>query len=425
MPHKQISFTALGGAQEVGRSAFLIDSGDKFLLEYGVKLSPKETEYPLPVKTNINAAIISHAHLDHSGNLPHLFLNSHIMTFLTPPTLDLSKLLWFDSLKIAGMEGMDAKFSKEEIARTERYSFPIGYKKNLPVTQNASLEFFDAGHICGSALTKLSMHGKNLLYTGDFRVDETRLHAGADLDVGKVDYCVIEGTYGNRLHPERKHSEKHFVESVQEIVDAGGWALVPAFAVGRSQEVVDILNEYKLSVPVYLGGVCHTAAEVWMKYPEYLKNPKFLKKALDKVEWIRNDKMRAKALKQPSVIVTTSGMLTGGPIMQYLKRLYKDKDSKVFLTGYQVEETPGRRLLDTGKLQLNDVVVDAELQVEKFDFSAHADQKEMLFALKKWNPEKVIIVHGDKKVIEEFRQKLYEEGFDAVAAETGKTIKLH
>ncbi len=425
MVQKAISFTALGGAQEVGRSAFLVDSGDNFLLEYGVKLSPKETEYPLPVKTNLTAAIVSHAHLDHSGNLPQLFLKSHIMTFLTPPTLDLSKLLWFDSLKIAGMEGMDAQFSKEEIERVERYSFPVGYKKKLPVSQNSSIEFFDAGHIAGSAMTKLSLGEKELLYTGDFRVDETRLHSGADLKVGKVDYCVIEGTYGNRLHPERHHSEKHFVESVQEIVDNGGWALVPAFAVGRSQEVVDILNEYKLGVPIYLDGMCQKAASILLKYPDYLKNPFFLKKALDKVEWIRNDRMRAKALKQPSVIVTTSGMLTGGPIMQYVKRLYKDKESKIFLTGYQVEGTPGRTLLETNKLPLNDVILDVEMQVEKFDFSAHADQKEMVYALKKWNPEKIIIVHGDKKIIEEFQAKLKEEGLDAVAAETGKTIKLH
>lgn len=395
------------------------------MLEYGVKLSPKATEYPLPVKTNLAAAVISHAHLDHSGNLPHLFRNSHIMTFLTPPTLDFSKLLWFDSLKIAGMEGMDAQFSKEEIERTERYSFPIGYKKKLPVAQDSSLEFFDAGHICGSAMTKLSLHGKEFLYTGDFRVDETRLHGGADLKVGKVDYCVIEGTYGNRLHPERHNSEKHFVESVQEIVESGGWALVPAFAVGRSQEIVDILSEYKLGVPVFLDGMCQSAARILLNYPDYLKNPGFLKKALDKVEWVRSDRMRAKALKQPSVIVTTSGMLTGGPIMQYIKKLYKDKDSKVFLTGYQVEGTPGRTLLETNKMPLKDAVVDVEMQVEKFDFSAHSDQKEMVFALKKWSPEKVIIVHGDKKVIGEFQQKLKEEGFDAVAAETGKTIKLH
>jgi putative mRNA 3-end processing factor len=323
------------------------------------------------------------------------------------------------------MEGMDAQFTKEEIERVERYSFPIGYKKKIPVSENSSLEFFDAGHISGSALSKLSLGEKEFLYTGDFRVKETRLHSGADLKVGHVDYCVIEGTYGNRLHPERQHSEKHFVESVQEIVENGGWALVPAFAVGRSQEVVDILNEYNLGVPIYLDGMCQKAANILLKYPDYLKNPFYLKKALDNVEWIKNDRMRAKAMKQPSVIVTTSGMLTGGPIMQYVKRLYKNKDSKIFLTGYQVEGTPGRTLLETNKLPIDGAVLDIEMQVEKFDFSAHADQAEMILALKKWSPEKVIIVHGDRKVILEFQAKLKEEGFDAVAAETEKTIKLH
>ena len=120
-----VKITFKGASQEVGRSAFLIDSGDKILLDYGVKLTPNGIEYPLPVKVNLNAAIISHAHLDHTGNLPHLFQETNCLVYMTPPTLGIAKILWFDTLKIAGLEGMDAKFAKDEIAKTEKFTFPV------------------------------------------------------------------------------------------------------------------------------------------------------------------------------------------------------------------------------------------------------------------------------------------------------------
>ena len=119
-----INIECYGASREVGRSSFLVDAGDKILLDHGIKLGPGETQYPAPIKANLNAAIISHAHLDHSGNLPHFFRYSHALTFMTPPTLELSKLLWFDSIKIADKEGLPPMFSKQEIERAEKFAFP-------------------------------------------------------------------------------------------------------------------------------------------------------------------------------------------------------------------------------------------------------------------------------------------------------------
>ncbi|HZX33815.1 MAG TPA: MBL fold metallo-hydrolase, partial [archaeon] len=155
-----VKITFKGASQEVGRSAFLIDDGDKILLDYGVKLTPHGVEYPLPVKTNLNAAIISHAHLDHSGNLPHLFQETHCLAYMTPPTLSIAKVLWFDTLKIAGMEGMDATFDVEGIARTEKFTFPLNYGKRMDISDHSSVVFHDAGHIVGSALTELNPRHK-------------------------------------------------------------------------------------------------------------------------------------------------------------------------------------------------------------------------------------------------------------------------
>lgn len=420
-----IFFTGFGACREVGRSSFLIDCGEKILLDRGLKISQNAVENPLPVKTNLDAVVISHAHLDHSGHLPHLFVDSNILSYMTPPTLDVARMLWFDSLKIAGLEGMVPDFSEDEIARTEKYAFPVIYKRKIDITKNASLEFFDAGHILGSALTKISLKQKTLLYTGDFRVDETKLLKGADLNVGKADYVIIESTYGDRNHPDRKVSEKLFVEEIQKTIDNGGWCVVAAFAVGRSQEILEILTESKIECPIFLDGMGQHAARIALAYPQYLKDPNSLKKALSRVELVKNPAGRKKFFKQPSIVITTAGMLNGGPVLHYIKKLYNDKKSKVFLTGYQVKDTPGRTLLESKTMDIDGQNYAVDMAVEKFDFSAHASQNEMMHSLKKWSPEKIVLVHGDPEVMGVFRKKIETDlGIETVIPNLSEKIKL-
>jgi len=422
---EKIHFTGLGGCNEVGRSSFLIEFGEKIVLDRGIKLSPDGSEYPLPVLTNLDAVIISHAHLDHSGALPDLFVNSSILSYMTAPALSLSEILWFDTLKIAGLESQDISFSKDEVNEASKFTFPVEYKRVLHITKSCSMQFFDAGHILGSAMPLLSIGEKKLLYTGDFKVEETRLFNGADLNTGKVDYLAIESTYGDRNHPPRKECEKMFIEEIRETLDSGGTALVPAFAVGRSQEIIDVLHEHKINAPIYLDGMGQKVARSTLNFPKYLKNPRFLKKALENTIWVRNNSDRNKALKQPSVIVTTAGMLQGGPALNYLKHIYKDEKSNVFLTGFQVEETPGRILMETGKIDIDGKYYEVRGKVEKFDFSAHASQHEMLKAIGKWQPEKILLVHGDKDVIQVFKKKIEEEtGIEVLVPEAGKKICL-
>ena len=415
----------LGAASEVGRSGFVVDVGEKILLDYGVKLTPKGIEYPLPVTENLAAVVISHAHLDHTGQLPHLFTKSNTMTYMTPPTLELSKMLWFDTLKIAGLEAMDASFSKQEIHAVEKFTFAVHYNRKLKVGENTSIELTDAGHIAGSAITKLtSPRDKTIVYTGDIRLDDTRLQVGADLPKGDCDALIIESTYGDRDHDDRKETEKTFVGDIQDTIDRGGTALVSSFAVGRSAEMVDILNEYNLNADIYLDGMCQKAARIYMSYPKYIRNPSFLKKSLDRAHWVKNISMRKAALKKPSVIVTTSGMLQGGPVYAYLPEIYKDENSKLFLTGYQVEGTPGRILLETGKINLNGIVVKPKMKVEKYDFSSHAGKSELLKIIAKLNPKKVVLVHGDIEVMKKLLKTLKSEGFDAVAPHIGDELVI-
>jgi len=427
MVSKKFSITGYGACEEVGRSAFVLDFGEKFLLDYGIKLNIDAIEYPLEINEHVKAVVISHAHLDHSGLLPYFYKNSECLSFMTQPTLELADILWKDSIKIAEFEGMAPKYNKVEIERTHKYNFVAPFNKKLNISNDLSLEFFDAGHILGSAMTKFTYGENTFVYTGDYKVLETQLHIGADLNMGKVDYLMTESTYGDREQQDRKLEEKAFCESVQSTVERGGWAIVPVLAIGRSQEIIDILSKYNIEAPIYFDGMGKQVSEVYFKYPELVKDPKGLKKALNSVEWVQGKQGRSKALKQPGIIVSTSGMMKGGPVQHYLKKIINDPLSKIHLTSYQAEGTPGRMLLNEGKIPNpeNNQIVKVGCRYEKFEFSAHPSQSEMISAIKKWSPKEIFMVHGDKKVMQLFSQRIKDEtGIKASSIQMGKKTEF-
>jgi putative mRNA 3-end processing factor len=422
---KKYSITGHGACKEVGRSAFVLDFGEKFLLDYGIKLNMDEIEYPLDVNEHVKAAIISHAHLDHSGFLPYFYKNSECLSFMTQATLELADILWKDSIKIAEFEGMAPKYSKQEIERTHRYNFIVPYEKKLSLASDVSLEFFDAGHILGSALTKITHKNKSFLYTGDFKVNETQLHNGANLNIGEIDYLMTESTYGDREQADRKLEEKAFCESVQSTVERGGWAIVPVLAIGRAQEIVDILSKYNLDAPIYLDGMGKQVSEVYLQHSDLIKDSKGLKRALNSVNWVQGKNGRAQALKRPSIIVTTSGMMKGGPVVGYVQKIVKDPLSKIHLTSFQAEGTPGRTLMETGKLSQEKTgeLVKVGCRYEKFDFSAHPSQSEMIHAIKKWSPQEIFLVHGDEVAMKAFSKRILDEtGIKSTALSLGKKV---
>jgi putative mRNA 3-end processing factor len=423
---REVTLEVHGAGQEVGRSSFVLNSKEEhILLDYGVKLTPGKQEYPTPINQKLNAVVLSHAHFDHSGFIPQLFLKNPCPVYMTPPTLELSKLLWEDSIKIAEQDGTPPLYSKNEIRVAEQHVFPMQYQKPIDITMNTRLEFFDAGHILGSAMSKLTTKNKTIAYTGDFMVPPIKLQDGANVKgLGKADCLIIESTYGNRNHADWKQSEKEFVEKIYETLDRGGHCVIAAFAIGRSQEVLDILFEHGVDAPVFLDGMGRKVTEIYHNFPSFNSKPQTVRRILEQVNIVKHPGIRKQALREPSVIVTTAGMLEGGPVLYYLDKLHSSERNSLLLTGYQVEGTKGRNLLETGKIEVDSGFIEPKMEIQRFDFSTHSGKDSLVKTIKDVSPEHVVLIHGDKKISRDFAEELKGQGYKVSNPAVGETVAL-
>ncbi len=420
--------TLNGAAREVGRSGALVE-GEKtrMLFDYGVKLQEPKPAYPLPINKYLDGVILSHAHLDHSGALPLLFKGGEPKIFTPFGTAELVDILLRDFLKIARMKRQEV-WQESHLKRMRRNMKEVTYHKRTNAGL-ASFEFYDAGHILGSGITYAEIESTRLIYSGDFKDTRTRLHNPAEIEnLPEADVIITETTYGNRDHPDRGELEKAFIESIKEVVESGGNVLLPAFAVGRSQEIAEMLYANKIDAPVYFDGMAQDVAEVYLEYPELIRDYKELYEALKWVNWIADERERRKVLDEPSIVISTAGMLNGGPILYYLLSSKQNelKNLGIFLTGYQVTGTPGRKLLDTKTIDIDTHSIDfSHARIEYFDFSAHCDRKGIQRLLKKTNPNLVVLNHGDpdsEKAVKEW--VLDNLGADVVSPRIGEQINI-
>ncbi len=412
----------LGGASEVGRSAILLRDKRSFLLDFGVKLDDK-TEYPLDAP-RIDACILSHAHLDHCGYVPAIYKDQFMPTLGTEPTLGLADLLLQDSIGVAKKRHVNAGFSKRNIKTFKDMYRPMRYRSPHNMGEY-TIELFDAGHICGSAITKIersqATDNRSIVYTGDFKVQEQLLHGGAE--TVKSDLLIMESTYATREHPDRQETMRRFVGEIKEVLDNGGNALLPAFAVGRSQELLAILYKNGLASSTYIDGMAKAATSISINNSGFLRNGDSLRRAAEEATLVDGPGTRTEALSGPSVILTTAGMLNGGPVMHYIKRLAEG--SRIFLTGYQIEGTNGRRLLETGTIVDEGETMRIPFPVSFFDFSAHAGMDELYDYVRRSSPSTIVCVHGSEENTAALAEGLRQEGgFEAYAPHVGDTIKL-
>ena len=386
-----MDFQFLGGASEVGRLGMVLKNGPtSVLFDYG--LLPKDPpQYPLPAPP-VDGMFVSHAHLDHTGMIPWITRRQDVDVVLTPPTADVADLLLEDSLKIADAEGFDAPFDDHDLRIARRHYRTVDFQDNVDMGE-LEVTAHPAGHIPGATMYEINGN-QTMLFTGDLHTLTTDLVWGAR--PVKCDTLFIESTYAGRQHPERLKSEYAFLKKIDQVVNRGGLALVPSFAVGRTQDI--ILTLAKARHEVWLDGMGKKVNSIYVQHPEYIRSVKKLRQAMNHVNVVRNPKERDLALKG-EVIVTTSGMLDGGPVLRYLEAIREDSKSAILLTGYQVEGTNGRRLVDEGVIDLWGVDVDIRTEWQKFDFSAHAGHDDLVRFVEAYDPQRVVLMHGENREI--------------------------
>lgn len=416
----------LGAGREVGRSGFLVNSaGRNFLLDYGVMFGRRgdPPQYPIHVKPkDIDSVVITHAHLDHSGYVPSLFISGHCNVYATPPTLDLTHLLIEDMLKI---ERTFHPFDLPEVNNMMRNAKAVAFKEKI-TRGDTSFELRCSGHVIGGGTVLLESENKKIFYTGDINTKGSRMLKEADLDIGEIDLLITESTYSQTDQMPRAQSEAGLVEFANEVMDRKGILFIPAFSVERSQEIACVLKNANFKHKVIMDGMALKVNEIMFRYPQYLRDPKVFASSINTAVSIRSDRERKRALGEPCVVISPAGMLVGGNAVYYLQEIAFDSKNGIALVSYQGEGTPGRKLLETGKVETRGKDLKVAAQVKQFEFSGHADRGELLGLVKKikGNP-KVLAVHGDDQSCIKFAQEIHEKfGFDAHAPEAGEIVSV-
>ena len=405
----------LGGAREVGRSAILVD--DSLLLDFGM-LTDNPPQFPVETP-DPDAVVVSHGHLDHVGTIPALLSgDARPPIHWTPPTRDMALRLARDTLKLHGGT-MQCPFTEEDVRRVSQVSATHGYRERFTAA-GYEITFCDAGHIPGSAHVLVDDGDTRLLYAGDFHTDNQRL-VSATTARPDADVVVCESTYSDVEHAPRTEVERQFVESVQTTLWEGGTVVVPAFAIGRTQEMLLLCADH--DIPCYVDGMGVEITEMLRQYPDFVRDADALKRAAGHARVVDGrDGQRKRITDQKAAIVTTSGMLSGGPAMTYIPEIRGNPVNKITMTGYQVEGTPGRSLLETGSAEIDGRVMPIAAQAEQYDFSAHADRDGILAFLDAYRDTPVLLNHGDR--CPAFAEELRGEGFEASAPQLGETVTI-
>ncbi len=418
-----VRLSCLGGFRQVGRSSMIVETPfSNVLLDFGLNPSDYTTpqiDAPEFSIEKLDAVVLSHAHIDHCGMIPYLYEKGYTgPLYCTPPTRDLMVLLCMDALDVAQKNGRATYYTKKAVEKTVKHTIALEYGEVSDITEDIRLTLQPSGHLLGSSMCHLHV-GKglhNILYTGDIKFSYTKLFDPAYTDFKRIETLITESTYAgqNDIMAPRRDVDAALIKIVQETLDKGGKALIPIFAVGRAQEVMVLLAQSGINCPVWIEGMVWDATAIHTAYPEYFgrslqreilhkgKNP-FMWENFKHVAPRERDKIIDSS--EPGIVMATSGMLMGGPAVEYLKGLAPDKKNTLMFVGYQGEGTPGRRIqkgwkevpvsAEGGKTK----TITIEMDVKTVSgLSGHSDRNQLINFIKKLTcrPERVITNHGDK-----------------------------
>jgi KH/beta-lactamase-domain protein len=456
-----VRLTALGGFRQVGRSAILVQTKESsVLLDCGINPGSTSSTVAYPRLDapqfdldSLDAVVISHAHLDHCGFLPFLFKYGYDgPVYCSAPTSSLMTLLQLDYLDVANKQGTMPPYSQKDVRDTVMHTIPLRYGSVTDIAPDIRLTLHNSGHILGSSLVHLhigeGLH--NLVYTGDYKFGKSMLLEPAVATFPRVETIITESTYGapGDLMPTRGESEQLITDIINQTLDREGKVLIPVPAVGRAQEIMLIIDDYMRrgllkEAPVFVEGMISEATAIHTAYPEYLAKNVRNSILYEGVNPFQSDYFTI--VEHPSareeivegdqcIILATSGMLEGGPVIDYFKRLAGDKRNTIIFVSYQIDGTMGSRvqkgLADVPLINSNGKmeVMKVEMQVESVrGFSGHSDRRQIINYLQrlKPKPERIIVVHGEKSksisVANLFKRKYNVE---SVVPDVLETIKL-
>ncbi len=427
-----VRITMLGGAQQVGRSAILLQTREsQVLLDCGINPGSNNTLEAFPRLDissfdleNLDAVVISHAHLDHCGFLPFLYKYGYDgPTYCSIPTLSLMTLLQLDYLDVLSKQGASIPYDQRDVRETVLHTITLRYGVVTDIAPDIRLTLHNAGHILGSSIIHLhigeGLH--NIVYTGDLKYGKTMLLEAAATEFPRVETLIIESTYGasEDVMPSRIEAERNLVEAINETLKNGGKVLIPTPAVGRAQEIMLVIDDYMKrgllkEAPVFIDGMISDATAIHTAYPEYLSrevrnsiiyegvNP-FESEYFTIVEHpsAREDIIRG----EESIILATAGMLEGGPIVEYFRHLAQDERNTLIFVSYQIEGTLGRRI-QKGLTEVPMVNSEGKIEIVKVNlnvltiegFSGHSDRRQLISYIRRVSPklERAIICHGER-----------------------------
>lgn len=430
----EVSLITLGGFSQVGRSCMLLSTPEsKILVDCGINPGAKHPMDSFPrldflniTLDELDAIVIGHAHLDHTGFLPALCKFGYKgPIYCTEPTLPMMNLIQLDAIKVAAAQGRTPIYSERDVKQIMKQAITLPYGTVTDISPDIKLVLANAGHILGSALCHFHIGNgdHNFVYSGDIKFGKSILFEAASWNFPRVETLLIESTYGAKedIQPTRQEVESAFINAVNNTLADGGKVLIPIPAVGRAQEIMMVIDHYMKSgemveAPVFTEGMISEASAIHEAYPEYLArelkqkiletddNP-FDSEYFTNIEHAdtREEPMRDNS---PCIILATSGMLEGGPVLEYFKNIAPDKKNKVLFVSYQVNGTMGRRVLDgskqvtmlgkEGKVE----VVTINCSVEKLDgFSGHSDYNQLMSFVQRLRPKlrRVLVNHGERR----------------------------
>ncbi|MEZ0345072.1 MAG: MBL fold metallo-hydrolase [Infirmifilum sp.] len=415
----------LGAAQEVGRSGILVtlDDGRKILLDYGVSLEGEEPQFPLPVKPReVGLVAVSHAHLDHSGAVPLLYVSGSPPLLMTSLTMTLSDLLIRDFLKLSKYY---VPYEYEEVRKALENASLKGYDEEYDFN-GVTIRLIDAGHIPGSSMISIDTGSYTILYTGDYALHDTcLLRMGNKSELANADLVITESTYAEYDHPPRDWVESAFIATVKEVIENGGTVLIPSFAVGRAQEILCVLAKYNFPYKIYLDGMARAASELILNDAYLLRDPRLYEKAVQMARKIRDWNDRKKAVEEPSVIISPAGMLHGGPSEWYMEKIMENEKNAVIFVSFAIPQTPARQILETGIFASPTKKGTVKARVEWFDFSAHCGRSELIESIRiSKSSAKFLLVHGEPEAERTMSRYVQENGREAIVPSLGEEVEI-